>query len=91
MGFEWDAAKSDENLRRRGFDFAFAARIFEGPTREWPDRRRDYGEARSVALGAVGDDVLVVVYTWRGAVRRIISARAAKRKERHVYRSLFER
>ena len=30
--FEWDEAKSAANLRTRGFDFAYAALIFDGPT-----------------------------------------------------------
>lgn len=47
--FAWDAAKSDTNLRVRGFDFEFAALIFSGPTLEREDTRRDYREgAREV-------------------------------------------
>ena len=34
MEFAWDPAKSDENYRLRGFDFAFATLIFLGPTLE---------------------------------------------------------
>jgi uncharacterized DUF497 family protein len=47
--------------------------------------RRDYGERRIVATGKIEDGVFVVVYTWRGRRRRIISARPAKRKERDDY------
>jgi hypothetical protein len=50
-GFEWDPAKSAENLRQRGFDFEFAANIFDGPTVEREDRRQDYGERRMLAIG----------------------------------------
>ena len=82
MDFEWDEAKSDANLAQRGFGFDFAARIFEGPVIECPDNRRNYGEERTIALGCVDGEWLVVVYTWRGEVRRIISARRASRKER---------
>lgn len=32
--FEWDEAKSEANLRRRGFDFAYAVGIFDSPTLE---------------------------------------------------------
>jgi uncharacterized DUF497 family protein len=32
--FEWDQAKSDANLKERGFDFAFATLIFESATVE---------------------------------------------------------
>ena len=42
--FEWDEAKSEANLESRGFDFAYAARIFEGPTLELDDDRAEYGE-----------------------------------------------
>lgn len=88
--FEWDEAKSEANLRERGFDFAYAALIFDGPTLEWDDVRQDYGERRILAIGQADEDVLFVVYTWRGAVRRIISARLANRRERDAYREAFE-
>lgn len=87
--FEWDAAKSAANLRARGFDFAYAALIFDGPTLEMDDDRADYGERRIQAIGRAGDDVLFVVYTWRADVRRIISARRANRRERDAYRKAF--
>ena len=83
--FEWDEAKSQANWRRRGFDFAYAIRIFEGLILEKDDERFDYGERRILAIGRVGTDTLVVVYTWRGELRRIISARLANRKERNAY------
>jgi uncharacterized protein (DUF4415 family) len=47
----WDARKSDRNLRERGFDFEFATQIFDSPTLERTDARRDYGEQRVIALG----------------------------------------
>jgi len=49
--FEWDATKSDANLEARGFDFAFATLIFEGPTLEREDTREDHGERRVIAVG----------------------------------------
>ena len=76
--FEWDEAKSEANLMARGFDFAHAAGIFDGPVLEIDDDRADYGEERVQAIGKAGADVLFVVYTWRGDVRRIISARLGK-------------
>jgi uncharacterized protein len=91
--FEWDRAKSAANLRGRGFDFAFAAAVFDGPTLEVEDLRRDYGERRWVAIGVADGICLTVVYTDRviakrsgaEAVRRIISARRSNRKERILY------
>jgi hypothetical protein len=52
MEFSWDPAKSEEKLRLRGFDFAFARLIFRGPTLEREDRRRDYGERRVIAMAS---------------------------------------
>ncbi len=51
MRFTWDPRKSAHTLATRGFDFAFAARIFTGATLERDDLRHDYGERRRIALG----------------------------------------
>ena len=48
--------------------------IFAGPVLEAEDTREDYGERRLRALGRDGDRYFMVVYTWRGRNRRIISA-----------------
>lgn len=85
MELEWDEPKSERNFRERGFDFAYAALIFEGPVIEREDTRRDYGEPRFVAIGVVGSEHLVLVHTPRAGRVRIISARRASRKERHAY------
>jgi hypothetical protein len=91
MLFEWDEAKSRRNLRERGFDFNCAASVFAGLTLERRDDRRDYGEVRMQAIGRAGDDILFVVYTDRGDVRHLISARRANRKERKLWHSFAER
>ena len=83
--FEWDEAKSERNWIERGFDFASAARIFDGDTLEREDTRRDYGGQRIVAIGQVDGITLTVVYAERDDARRIISARRANRRERRVY------
>lgn len=90
MRFEWDAAKSDTNLRERGFDFEFASLIFDGLTFEVEDRRKEYGEHRVVAIDIADGLHLTVVYTERhGAegqiLRRIISAHRSSRRERTSY------
>jgi len=87
--FGWDRRKSAENLRLRGFDFEFATLMFEGPTLERQDHRRDYGEKRILAIGFAQGIPLTVVYTDRAeagvVVRRIISARLSNRRERQAY------
>lgn len=83
--FEWDARKSRANLRKHHIDFEAAKRIFDGPRLEKIDERRNYGERRIIAVGAVDDVVIVVVYTERREARRLISARKANGKERIAY------
>ena len=93
MRFEWDREKSDRNFRDRGFDFGAASQIFVGRTLERQDTRRDYGEPRVIAVGAVEGVVLTVVYTDRKSrggetVRRIISARRSNRYERKRFEAI---
>ena len=94
MRFSWDPKKSADNLAERGFDFAFATLIFDGPTLERQDNRKDYGERRVIAIGLAQRLHLTVVYADRpgqGAQtdRRIISARRSNRRERKAYNQAF--
>lgn len=89
MVFEWDEAKSAGNAKARGLPFEIAMALFDGPTLEGPDRRQDYGEPRVKAIGSVAGHILVCVYTDRDEVRRIISLRAANRRERDAYRTAY--
>lgn len=91
MDFEWDERKRRLNRLKHGVDLARAGTIFLGPTIENEDGRRDYGEVRTGAFGEVDGEVLFVVYTWRGAKRRPISARKAGRDERAKYRQAVAR
>jgi uncharacterized DUF497 family protein len=63
--FTWNRTKSDANLRERGFDFAFASLVFDGPTLVAEDTRRDYGERHFVAIGLADGVHLTVVCTDR--------------------------
>ena len=90
MHFSWGTRKSTANLDARGFDFAFASLIFDGPTLEKEDRRREYGERRIVVIGLAQGIALTVVYTDRhrpgqDVERRIISARRSNRHERQAF------
>ena len=87
MDFEWDEQKRLANLAKHGIDFEGAKGIFGAPTVEYPDHRRDYGEPRIGAYGEVSGVVLFVIYTPRGALRRMISARRASSQERDFYRA----
>jgi uncharacterized DUF497 family protein len=95
MRFSWNPDKSDANLRDRGFDFAFATLIFDGPTLEREDSRKDYGERRIIASGLAQGLELTVCYTDRASPgqsleRRIISARRSHRRERQAYQQAIK-
>ena len=85
MLFEWDERKRRRNVLKHGIDFDTARRMFQTEVVEREDQRRDYSERRMVAYGEVDGMVLCVIYTRRDGVRRIISARRARRDERKEY------
>jgi hypothetical protein len=85
---EWDANKAASNLRNHGVDFADAASVLlDDMALTILDDSVDE-EDRFVTLGmdALGR-LLVVVYTWREDILRLISARPATTGERRRYES----
>jgi uncharacterized DUF497 family protein len=86
MEFEWDSDKSDACFTERGFDFAYVLHTFMDADRlTRKDTRWDYGEDRYQLLGIIDGRVFFVVYTVRGTVLRIISARKANQREVNDY------
>ncbi|HET7321091.1 MAG TPA: BrnT family toxin [Longimicrobiaceae bacterium] len=85
--FDWDEEKRRKTLEERGIDFADAVRIFFGPAvRIRSDRK---GELRWKLIGMLREMEVVVIYTVRGRVHRIISARRANTDEREFYRRVM--
>ncbi len=88
MKFEWDENKNKSNLKKHGVDFNQAKEVFNDKDKiEITDTRKDYGEERTKIIGKAMDLLLSVIYTIRGVAVRIISARAASKKERMDYNS----
>lgn len=81
MRLTFDPAKREKTLLERGLDFARANEVFEGVTVTMGDKRVEYGEPRFVTVGYLDARVVVVVWTPRGRVRRIISMRKANERE----------
>ncbi|MGE4242699.1 BrnT family toxin [Ramlibacter sp.] len=73
--------KRERTLLERGLDFADAAIVFQGPTFDIVDTRKAYGEVRIVAYGLLGNRMVVVAYTPRGADRHVFSMRKANERE----------
>ena len=83
--FEWDPEKERDNVKEHGVDFDTAARVFYDYYRkERYDIDSSDNEDRWQTIGFI-DEVLFVVYTERGDVTRIISARIADPFERRIY------
>jgi uncharacterized DUF497 family protein len=85
--FDWDETKRQANLAKHSVDILKAARIFHAPTVDVVDRRPGYGEERIRSVGFIGDECYVVVWTWRGSARRLISAWKGGRRDRERYQA----
>jgi uncharacterized DUF497 family protein len=87
MKIEFDSSKSRRNIAHRGLGFDRVAEFDFDTALIVEDDRRDYGEVRYRAIGPLGAEVVVVVFTMRGKTVRVISLRHASKKERQDYES----
>ncbi len=86
MKFEWDENKNKKNIEKHGIDFNDAKEVFKDEKRVVSkDDRKDYGELRWLAVGAIIGSILAVVFTIRDTAIRIISARRANKDEKDEY------
>ncbi len=82
---EWEDAKNESNYQKHGIRFETAAYIFNDVDRiEFFDSEHSDDEDRFYTIGKVGE-VMFVVYTERGEVLRLISARYATKTEEEMY------
>ncbi len=85
LKFEWDEEKNRVNREKHGISFETAAYVFRDEFYiEMYDFEHSIDEDRYIAIGLVGE-LLFVVFTERGEVIRLISARAATESERRLY------
>ncbi len=88
MAFEWDERKSRANLAKHGIDFNTASLAFDDPfALTMRDELHNDEESRFIMLAAIDTGtILFVVFTVRTEeIIRLISARAATRRERAIY------
>jgi uncharacterized protein len=82
MNIQFDPAKAESNFKKHKVSFADAESVFYDPLAihiQDPDSKE---EDRLVAIGlGTTNQVLVVVYTYRGDDIRLISVRRATRRE----------
>ena len=87
MNFEWDEAKALANQKKHGVSFSEATEVFADEYSSCvQDPDHSYGEDRYLLFGVSSKDAhLVVSFTERSDVIRIISARRMTRQERKAY------
>jgi uncharacterized DUF497 family protein len=85
MDYEWDYIKAESNLKKHGIDFADAVSIFDDLNALTIEDESEE-EQRFITIGIdIFARILVVVYTLRGEMIRIISARKATKRELKNY------
>jgi len=86
-GFQWDEGNSEKSWRRHGVRQVEAEQVFfNQPVLIAPDLKHSGAERRYFALGRTDTDrELLVVFTLRGPLLRVISVRQMSRRERRYY------
>ncbi|HMQ48666.1 MAG TPA: BrnT family toxin [Saprospiraceae bacterium] len=83
--FEWDEDKNRRNTEKHKVSFEDAKTVFDDPNAIEFEASRN-GEYRIIRIGKTATKfILLVVYTIRGLVVRLISARQARKDERNLY------
>ena len=87
LEFEWDEDKAASNRHKHGVTFEEAATVFADPLAAiFDDEAHSQEEQREIIIGHSAEDhLLLVSFTERAGVIRIISARPATKKERRDY------
>jgi len=87
MEFEWDENKAEANLSKHKVSFDEAQTVFDDPLYvDFYDPNHSDDEERYIIVGqSVNQRLLVVSYTERENVTRLISAREATKGEKTAY------
>lgn len=86
MKFQFNPAKAKSNLKKHKVSFADAEGVFYDPLTIHMDDPDADEEDRWIAIGTGNtNQILVVVYTYRGDEVRLISVRRAARREVQTY------
>ena len=86
-GFQWDEGNSSKSWKRHQVSQTEAEQVFlNRPVVVTADPGHSAQEARHFAFGRTdAGRLLAVVFTVRGSVLRVISARPMSRRERRAY------
>ena len=85
MSVEFNQRKLNRTLLEQGLDFGRSDEIFARVHFTGQDTRADYKEDRFITVGWLDDQLIVMVWTPRGEVRRILCKRKANDREKALY------
>jgi uncharacterized protein len=90
--FDWDEGNEDKNEIRHGVGRAECEQVFfNRPLVRGKDEKHSRQENRFYALGRTdAGRELFIVFTVRGDLLRVISARDMSRRERRIYKHAVE-
>jgi uncharacterized DUF497 family protein len=83
MKYEYDPKKSASNKEKHGLTLGDAAKLWDNPHVEI--KAKTVGEARFMVIGRLNKKCYSCIYTRRGNVVRLISARRSRKSEEEVY------
>ncbi len=84
MEFEYDSRKSEINRQKHGISLEEAKALWVVPGVVIKARTTD--EVRFLRIGKLGDRFYSCIYTVRGDILRLISARRSRVEEEKIYR-----
>ncbi len=92
QGFDWDEGNSGKNLRTHNLsDGECETVFFNTPIVVLPDQKHSDLESRYAIFGVTNTGrLLIVIFTMRGRLVRVISARDMNRRERKWFHSYEE-
>jgi uncharacterized DUF497 family protein len=86
MRFQFDQEKAKSNLKKHKVSFADAEGVFYDPLAIHDEDIDSEGESRFIAIGmGCNSQILVVIYTQKNNIIRLISARKATYNEVKCY------
>lgn len=87
-GFDWDKVNSGKNLKHNVTDGECEEIFFNAPLLLADDAAHSDQESRFAAFGLTNESrQITLIFTVRGSLIRVISARDMNKKERTFYKS----
>lgn len=87
LSFDWDEGNIDKNWKKHKVHFKEAEEVFlNKPLKTYIDVKHSQTEDRYIALGITNKGrMLIISFTIRSNIIRVISARTQSKKERKLY------